>query len=199
MNTNQQRHRYGLGVGQPDTVKRLWLANTSSEIQAILMEYAKSLLDENATLRARMKDFVRYAANDFVSNRDGKTDEYKKLFDESLAEIRNVEPDFDPFIACIGVRSSQEATAHLINSINSTPTTVLGWLQRLPDGYRERAIGQFDHVFAESSCSEYGQPKEITHAIEGFAIWETTNEGEDFWRAVYHHYKLNEPLPPLPI
>jgi hypothetical protein len=143
MNTNQQRHRDDLGAGQPLTVKRLWMANTADEIQAILMEYAKSLLDENASLRAR------------------------------IAEL--------------------EATAI------TEPTTVLEWLQQLPDGYRERAIGQYNHEFAKSSCSRYGQPKEITDAIEGFAIWETTNEGEDFWRAVYHHYKLNEPLPPLPI
>jgi hypothetical protein len=56
MNTEQQRHRDDLGSGQPDTVKRLWLANTSKEIQAILMEYAQSLLDENATLRARIAE-----------------------------------------------------------------------------------------------------------------------------------------------
>jgi hypothetical protein len=53
---NQQRDRDDLGAGQSDTVKRLWLANTSSEIQAILMEYAKSLLDENATLLARIAE-----------------------------------------------------------------------------------------------------------------------------------------------
>jgi hypothetical protein len=56
MNTNQQRHRDDLGAGQPLTVKRLWMANTADEIQAILMEYAKSLLDENATLRARIAE-----------------------------------------------------------------------------------------------------------------------------------------------
>ena len=54
--TNQQRYRDDFGEGQPDTVKRLWMANTSKEIQAILMEYAKSLLDENATLLARIAE-----------------------------------------------------------------------------------------------------------------------------------------------
>jgi hypothetical protein len=147
--------------------------------------------NEIASLRARMKDFVRYAANDFVSNRDGKTDEYKKLFDKALAEIRNVEPDFDPFIACIGVRSSQEATAHLINSISTEPTTVLGWLERLPDGYRERAIEQCGYPQGKRDSLP-------TALIIGF-IWRETNEGQDFWHAVHKHYDCGTPLPPLPI
>jgi hypothetical protein len=132
--TNQQRHRDDLGSGQPDTVKRLWLANTSSEIQAILMEYAKSLLDENATLRAR------------------------------IAELEQPTPE---------------------------PTTVLGWLERLPDGYRERAIEQYDY--------NKGVLDSMADAIMFGLTWDETNEGNDFWLAVHNHYLNGTPLPPLPI
>jgi hypothetical protein len=114
----------------------LWLANTSSEIQAILMEYAKSLLDENATLRARIAELEQPAT----------------------------EPE---------------------------PTTVLGWLQRLPDGYRERAIGQCDNP--------QGERASLPTALVISFIWSETNEGDDFWRAVYNHYDQGTPLPPLPI
>jgi hypothetical protein len=141
MNTNQQRHRDDLGAEQPDTVKRLWLANTSSEIQAILMEYAKSLLDENASLRAR------------------------------IAELEQPTPT-EPY---------------------PTPpyTTVLKWLQRLPDGYRERAIGQCDNPQDERAS--------LPTALVISFIWHETNEGGDFWRDVYNHYEYGTPLPPLPI
>jgi hypothetical protein len=134
MNTNQQRHRDDLGAGQPDTVKRLWMANTADEIQAILMEYAKSLLDENASLRAR------------------------------IAELEQP---------------------------TTEPTTVLGWLQRLPDGYRERAIGQCDNP--------QGERTSISTALKSGFIWGETNEGDDFWQAVFDHYDQGTPLPPLPI
>jgi hypothetical protein len=139
MNTNQQRHRDDLGAGQPLTVKRLWMANTADEIQAILMEYAKSLLDENATLRARIAELEQLTAN------GGKK-------------------------------------------------TVVEYLMKLPDGYRERALEQYDPEFeptAEPTCME--------DAIASFAAWEKTNEQEDFWLAVYFHYDQGTPLPQLPI
>jgi hypothetical protein len=134
MNTNQQRHRDDLGAGQPLTVKRLWMANTADEIQAILMEYANSLLDENATLRAR------------------------------IAELEQP---------------------------TTEPTTVLGWLQRLPEGYRERAIGQCDKP--NETCNS------ILNAIYAFAFWDKTNEDDSFWNQVKNHYENGTPLPPLPI
>jgi hypothetical protein len=140
--TNQQRHRDDFGTGQSDTVKRLWLANTSREIQAILMEYAKSLLDENATLRAR------------------------------IAELEQPTPVTEPEF-----------------------TTVLGWLQRLPDGYRERAIGQYNSKFWPTDEPIYT----IDNAISRFGLWNKTNEGATFWHQVCDHYLQGTPLPPLPI
>ena len=140
--TNQQRHRDDLGSGQPDTVKRLWLANTSKEIQEILMEYAKSLLDENATLRAR------------------------------IAEL-------------------EQPTS----TTNAGTKTVVEYLMELPDGYRERALEQYDPAFwptDEPICT-------IQDAIFSFARWKKTNEEHHFWLAVYNHYANGTPLPPLPI
>jgi uncharacterized protein (DUF2249 family) len=134
--TNQQRYRDDFGEGQPDTVKRLWMANTSKEIQAILMEYAKSLLDENASLRAR------------------------------IAELE--QPPAEP-----------------------EPTTILGWLERLPDGYRERAIGQCDYP--------EGKRDSIATALQSGFTWHETNEGDSFWSQVANHYEQCTPLPPLPI
>jgi hypothetical protein len=133
--TNQQRHRDDLGAGQPDTVKRLWMANTADEIQAILTEYTRPLLYENINLRAR------------------------------IAELEQPEP-----------------------------TTVLGWLQRLPDGYRERAIGQCDPEFVPTA-----EPICIQDAISSFAEWMYTNEKDEFWNDVFFHYYQGKPLPPLPI
>ncbi len=131
---------------------------------------------EIATLRARVAEFVRYAANDFVHNRDGKTEEYKRLFDESLAEIQSKDPNFDPFVKCLGVRSAQEATVQFIKSQEEQPDTVRGWLKQLPDGYRERALGQ---------CERLNKPCD---SIEDFY----------FWGDVYRHYIYGTPLPPLP-
>jgi hypothetical protein len=71
------------------------------------------------------------------------------------------------------------------------PTTVLGWLERLPDGYRERAIGQCDKP--DERCVS------MIVAIDGFKLWNKTDEGEDFWIAVHLHYLQGTPLPPLPI
>jgi len=144
MNTNQQRHRDDLGAEQPDTVKRLWLANTSKEIQAILMEYAKSLLDENASLRARIAELER-------------------------------------------------------PTTNAGTKTVVEYLMELPDGYRERALEQYDAAYATRFCAIYGQSETMPAAIRGFANWEYTKEGYDFWLVVFNHYHYGTPLPPLPI
>jgi hypothetical protein len=74
------------------------------------------------------------------------------------------------------------------------PTTVLGWLERLPNGYRERALEQYDPEFelrAKPTCIKY--------AIASFADWTRTNEKDVFWNDVYLHYDQGTPLPPLPI
>ena len=78
------------------------------------------------------------------------------------------------------------------------PTTVLGWLEFLPDGYRERAIGQYDEKFVVKEIATWGQPKEMQGAIRNFALWETTIERGDFWYDVYEHYRSGTPLPELP-
>jgi hypothetical protein len=71
------------------------------------------------------------------------------------------------------------------------PTTILGWLERLPDGYRERAIRQ---------CDKPNEPcNSILNAVYGFAFWNDTNEDDSFWNEVTNHYDLGTPLPPLPI
>ena len=105
------------------------------------MEYAKSLLDENATLRAR------------------------------IAELEQPTP-----------------------TTNGGKKTVVEFLMHRPDGYRERAIEQYDPEFeptAEPTCME--------DAVRWFAKWSETNEDDFFWLAVYNHYYQGTPLPPLPI
>jgi hypothetical protein len=72
------------------------------------------------------------------------------------------------------------------------PTTVEGWLKLLPDGYRERALGQMDHE--RRDWNSYS----MHHALRLFTQWDTTNEDVDFWGAVYDHYALCNPLPELP-
>jgi hypothetical protein len=70
------------------------------------------------------------------------------------------------------------------------PTTVRGWLETLPDGYRERALGQYnsDHVHAGS----------LAIAVMLFAGWGGTKERENFWKAVYNWANGIGYLPPLP-
>jgi hypothetical protein len=70
------------------------------------------------------------------------------------------------------------------------PTTVRGWLETLPDGYRERAVAQYnsDHVHAGS----------LAIAVMLFAGWGGTKERENFWKAVYNWACECGSLPPLP-
>ena len=70
------------------------------------------------------------------------------------------------------------------------PTTVSGWLETLPSGYRERALGQYngDHIDAGS----------LAMAVMLFANWDKTKERDDFWDAVYNWACECGSLPPLP-
>ena len=70
------------------------------------------------------------------------------------------------------------------------PTTVRGWLETLPSGYRERALGQYngDHIDAGS----------LAMAVMLFTGWGGTKEREDFWDAVYNWACECGSLPPLP-
>jgi hypothetical protein len=72
------------------------------------------------------------------------------------------------------------------------PTTVEGWLKLLPDGYRERALGQMDQEGKGRYCYS------TSYALRRFTQWTTTNEGIYFWGAVYQHYAYGTPLPELP-
>lgn len=68
--------------------------------------------------------------------------------------------------------------------------TVKEWLQELPDGYRERALGQM--VAPEKNADSIG------YAVLSIAVWEGAAEGWEFWDDVYKHYTQGTPLPPLP-
>lgn len=70
------------------------------------------------------------------------------------------------------------------------PTTVRGWLEQLPEGYRERALGQCTCLDEKASSME--------QAILDFQEWDITEEKGDFWVAVVRHYVKGTPLPPLP-
>jgi len=114
-------------------------------------------------------------------------------------------------VACVNACAGMEDPAKEIATLRARiaeleqpatetePTTVLGWLQKLPDGYRERAIEQYDPEFVEKEIDTWGQPKEMQGAIRVFALWEKTIERGDFWYGVYNHYDQGTPLPPLPI
>jgi hypothetical protein len=70
------------------------------------------------------------------------------------------------------------------------PTTVFGWLQRLPDGYRERALSQ---------CKMLSLNCDTMATSVHFMSKHRTVEGWGFWDDVYLHYKRGTPLPPLPL
>ena len=69
------------------------------------------------------------------------------------------------------------------------PTTVRGWLETLPSGYRERALGQIKHEIDAGSLSD---------ALLQFMIWKETKEGRPFWNAVDEWALGLCDLPPLP-
>ncbi len=68
--------------------------------------------------------------------------------------------------------------------------TVKEWLEELPDGYRERALGQM----LDADRVVYS----MAHALTRSLSWISSNEGFDFWSDVRNHYLYGLPLPPLP-
>ena len=72
------------------------------------------------------------------------------------------------------------------------PTTVKGWLETLPDGYRERAISQGDKNWLDDMCGN------LSDAIHDFQEWDTTEEGADFWKQMSQWSIACDGLPPLP-
>jgi hypothetical protein len=69
------------------------------------------------------------------------------------------------------------------------PTTVRGWLETLPSGYRERALAQITGDIAVTSLHD---------ALLQFAVWDETNEGRSFWVLVRDSVDAGICLPPLP-
>ena len=70
------------------------------------------------------------------------------------------------------------------------PTTVRGWLETLPDGYRERALGQMSRPNENVTALRY--------AVANLIGWQRTKEGFDFWNAVCEYDEGKRGLPPLP-
>jgi hypothetical protein len=70
--------------------------------------------------------------------------------------------------------------------------TVKEWLMELPDGYREMALANM--------CEENKSivVRNMEDAINRAFTWEESQEGDVFWLAVYNHYFISRPLPPLP-
>jgi hypothetical protein len=69
------------------------------------------------------------------------------------------------------------------------PTTVRGWLETLPSGYRERALAQITGDIVVTSLGD---------ALLKFAVWDETNEGRSFWVLVHDSVDAGICLPPLP-
>jgi hypothetical protein len=69
------------------------------------------------------------------------------------------------------------------------PTTVRGWLETLPDGYRQRALEQQSNEVLATS---------LGYAIGSFASWKLTKEGAQFWGFVHDWACECRDLPPLP-
>jgi hypothetical protein len=109
--------------------------------------------------------------------------------------------------ACAGMDDPAKEIATLRDRIaeleqptaNGGKKTVVEYLMELPDGYRERALEQYDPEFAKRAYEAWGSPRNTSEAIQRFSDWKKTDEKEDFWLAVYDHYHVGTPLPPLPI
>jgi hypothetical protein len=70
------------------------------------------------------------------------------------------------------------------------PTTVRGWLETLPSGYRERALGQ--------SKSRNIECENLFTALREFCDWGKTKEGRLFWNELDEWACGRGDLPPLP-
>jgi len=70
--------------------------------------------------------------------------------------------------------------------------TIKEWLMELPDGYREMAL---ENMYEENKSIVV---RNMEDAINRAFTWEESQEGDVFWLAVYNHYFISRPLPPLP-
>lgn len=90
--------------------------------------------------------------------------------------------------------SRKEYTTHLkelINYVNDfhkvvNPTTIIDWLQSLPEPYRSQAIHHAYHgcntIRLNDSCNNMG-----TALVNAFC-WKDTMEGYEYWHKYYYDY-----------
>lgn len=69
--------------------------------------------------------------------------------------------------------------------------TIREWLEELPDGYRERALKNYDPNYHDGSPIN-----DLAGAIAWAFCWGDSPERHEFWCAVYDW--ANGELPPLP-
>ena len=71
--------------------------------------------------------------------------------------------------------------------------TIREWLEELPDGYRERALENYDHMY-DSVYPIDG----LSDAILDAFLWGGSPEGFEFWNDVIDWSIGEGNLPPLP-
>lgn len=80
---------------------------------------------------------------------------------------------------------------------------ILYWLNKLPAGYRERAL----RAYKNREHWRRSDANSMTRAVSLMTSWSRTVERDPFWRAVQYHYMHREypedfsytPLPELPL
>lgn len=73
--------------------------------------------------------------------------------------------------------------------MKTEPKTVREWLEELPDGYREKALKNWEN----------SKEPDLSRAIYVAFDWEETPEGFDFWAEVHRYGSCNiNKLPALP-
>lgn len=70
----------------------------------------------------------------------------------------------------------------------SEPTTIRGWLETLPDGYRERALANTEERQFDAEADD------LASALARAFHWVDSPEGHDFWADI----RRGEGFPPLP-
>jgi len=123
------------------------------------------------------------------------------ILDEVTQGVNYCDDVAQRIVACVNACAGMNDPANEIATLRARvaelekadepePTTVREWLERLPDGYRERALGQ---------CDCLGEPiQSMVAALLMFSDWDETEEDFSFWNAVKNHYEKGKPLPPLP-
>jgi hypothetical protein len=70
--------------------------------------------------------------------------------------------------------------------------TIKEWYEKLPDGYRERALENLNPNRVNTRVES------LHKAIQAGFHWNWNKEGIAFWVQVYDFYRCLERLPPLP-